>query len=429
MKKRWIIITTIILGMLALTGCAKTADEKQMQIDLENTQFDFLDENEIIKEFIVEKRQTDKEQKTDIIWCSVTTADEYVSYQKEVILTYGLYDKGWTLDDVSVNAFNQWIQTPLQGINETDITNSLKGQSVTVDSDQWLFSKNNITNISVKNHDTDLEAKTDVVTVNLTVDDVVEEVTGELTVNYVFDNGWKFKSMSINKEFVASVKPEAALTVTNEDLIAQISGQSFILEEKAEGVRVVLQAVQDMHTVHISNDEISDFVIKEQELLSKGTQQIYHCGCTVNKACAIFALEVEISYWRQSDKWVSKLRDISAKCDTLDIVGEWTGTYNDVPFGGEAVLHISDIDENGNITAIYSYTPSKENRYAQPGSYNVFGTINMLTLDMNLTAGDWIEEPSKKYSWTKGDIKAMLCVDESAIKGTAQEGNAFEVTR
>lgn len=428
MKKRWVLIVIMILAILALTGCAKTADERQMQTDLEDTQFYFLHEGEKIEELIVEKRQTDKEQKTDTVWCSITTADEYVSYQKEVILTYGLYDKGWSLDDVSVNAFNQWIQTPLQGINENDIVDSLRGKTITVDNDQWLFSHDNIINISVKNHDTDLEARTDIVTINLTVDDVVEEVTGELIVNYVFDNGWKFNTMFINKEFVASVKPEAVLTVANEDLIAEISGQNFILEDPEAG-GFVWQAAKDMHTVSISNDEISDFVIKEQELLSKGTQQVYHCECTLNKACAAFTLEIEMPYWYQSGEWISKPIDISAKCDTLDIVGEWTGIYKDPPFGGNAVLNISDIDENGNITAIYSYTPSEEDRYGQPGSYNVFGTIDMLTLDMNLTAGDWIDKPSRVFSWTKGDIRATLCVDELAIKGTAQAGNAFEVKR
>ena len=240
------------------------------------------------------------------------------------------------------------------------------------------------------------------------MDDEVEEAAGELTINYVFDNGWKFDSMSVNEEFVASVKPETALTVTNEDLIAEISEQNFILEDP-EASGFFWQSEKDMHTVSIHNEEISDFVVKEQELLSKGKQQIYHCECTVNKACGTFALEIEMPYWYQS--------------------GEWTGIFNDAPFGGNAVLDILDIDEDGNITAIYSYTPSKEDRYTQPGSYNVFGRIDMLTLDMNLITGDWIEEPSRTLSWTKGDIQATLCVDELTMKGTAQEGNTFEVTR
>lgn len=426
MKKRWLLITIMILGMLAFTGCAKTADEKQIKIDLENAQF--LNESEKIEELIVEKRQTDKEQKTDTVWCSITTETEYVSYQKKVILTYGLYDKGWVLDDISVNAVNQWIQTPLQGIDENDILNSLSGQSITVDSDQWLFTSDNIINISVENHETDLDARTDMVTVNLTVNDEVEEVTGGLIVNYVFDNGWKFDSMSNNEEFVASVKPEAALVFTNEDLIAEISGQNFVLEDpKADGF--FWQAEKEMHTVSINNDEISDFVIKEQEMLSKGMQQIYHCECIVNKACGTFTLEIEKAYSYQSGEWIAGSIDINAKCDTLDIIGEWTGIYNDAWFGGNAVLNISDIDENGNITAVYSYTPSEEDRYGEPGSYKVFGKIDMQTLDMNLTAGDWIEEPSSVLSWTKGDILATLCVDELVIKGTAQEGNSFVVTR
>ena len=432
MKRKYLFIMVLILMLLSITGCSKVADEKQMQLDLESDiQFDFLKDEEKIEELVIEKRQTDKKQKLDTIWCTVTTAKEGISYQKEVILTYGLYDKGWILDNVSVNDYKQWIQTPIEGIAEDVISASLNGQSITIDGEEWNITTGNIKNISIDNHDTDLDKKTDIVTATLTLEEEVEEAKGKLTIHYLFDNGWKIETVSTSEEFVTSIKSEAALEVTNEDLIAHVSEQSFVLRApKTDGVVAYWAVEEAMHTVTINSSEISNFAIENQESLFKGTQQIYHCQCTLTKPYVVFNLEIEIPYRYHSGEWGLQQLNITPQCASLNIVGEWTGTYRDAPFGGEARLKISDIDENGFITAVYSYYPSEEDKYTDPGSYNVSGTIDMSTLDMNLIAGEWIEEPSHwVHSWTKSDVSGTLCVDEAVIKGTGQNGCPFVITK
>lgn len=430
--RKYILAILLISTLLLLTGCSKVADEKQMQLDLEsNTQFDFLEDEEKIEELVIEKRQTDKKQKLDTVWCTITTAKEGISYQKEVILTYGLYDKGWILDDVSVNDFRQWIQTPLEGIAEDNISASLNGQSITIDGEEWNIMTNNIKNISVDKHDTDLDKKTDIVTATLTLEEEVEEANGKLTINYIFDNGWKIDTVSNSEEFITSIKPEAALEITNEDLIAKVSEQSFVLEApRTDGIVVHWASEEAMHTVTINSSEISNFVINSQESLMKGTRQIYHCQCTLTKPHVVFNLEIEIPWQYHSGEWDIQTINITPQCESLDIVGEWTGTCNDAPFGGTAVLNISDVDENGFITAVYSYYPSEEDSYTEPGSYHVSGTINMSSLDMNLIAGEWIDKPARHvYSWTKSDVSGTLCVDEAVIKGTGQNGDPFVITK
>lgn len=429
MKKKYLFI--ILITILFLTGCSKIADEKQMQTDLESsTEFGFLNDKESIKGFIIEKRQTDKKQKTDTIWCTITTAKEGISYQKEVILTYGLYDKGWILDDVSVNNFSQWVQTPLEGINENDILASLNGQSLTIDSEIWNITTNNIKNIKINKHDTNLDKNADVVTATLTIDESVEEANGEVIINYKFDNGWKLETISQNQGFTTSIKPEVALTVTNEDMISELSKQSFVLNSsKSSGIVVYYKAEETMHTVTINSSEISNFSVINQESLLKGTQQIYHCKCTLTKPYVVFDLEIDISYQYQSGEWILQLINITPQCKMLDIVGEWTGEYLDAPYGGNAVLNISSVDEKGFITAIYSYFPSERDKYSDSGSYNVTGIIDMSTLDIQLIAGDWVKEASDAHSWTKSDILATLCVDESSIKGTGQNGDPFVVAK
>ena len=99
----------ILLAVLALSMAAcgsKTADEAQIIEELEsNQEFSFLADGEQVDKIIIEKMQTDKDQKTDTVWCTVITSDTEISYQKSVVLTYGLYDKeGWKFDEVLFNS-------------------------------------------------------------------------------------------------------------------------------------------------------------------------------------------------------------------------------------------------------------------------------------------------------------------------------------
>ncbi|MCM1127055.1 MAG: hypothetical protein NC429_11355 [Lachnospiraceae bacterium] len=426
MKKMYLLIMLMVI--LSLTGCAKAADEEQMRLDLEaDAQFGVAKEGEEIQEIVIEKRQTDKKQKEDTVWCTIKTAKEGILYQKQVILTYGLYDKGWMLDDLMVNDPSQWILTPLEGINEDNVAVSLYGKSVTIDGEEWNITNGQIKNISVSKHETDLANEKDVVTAEVTIEEEVEEAKGELTIEYLFGRGWIINSISVNKDFVTSIKPESALDVTDEDLIAQVSGQSFVLREPDTSYIWTLE--ETMHTVTINSNEISYFTIDNQESLSKGTKQIYHCQCSLIKPHVTFKLEIEIPYRYDSGEWDLQSITITPQCEKLDIVGEWTGTYTDTPFGGKAVLNITSADENGFITAVYSYYPEERDKYTAPGSYSVSGTINMSTLDMNLIAGDWIEEPSRIRIWNeKLDVVATLCVDEAAVKGTGQGSNPFVVS-
>lgn len=48
---------------------------------------------------------------------------------------------------------------------------------------------------------------------------------------------------------------------------------------------------------------------------------------------------------------------------------------------------------------------------------------------MDLEAGDWIVEPSKKLSVTKANIRANLYVNDSIIEGLGHEGNVFTLKR
>lgn len=435
MKKKIKVFGVVLFSMLAavfIVACTDVADEKKIQSDLESyTEYAFLSEGEKIDKVVIEKRQTEKEQKIDTVWCTVTTEDSEISYQKSVVLTYGLYDKeGWILDDVSVNDSRQWVQTPLKGITEEKIPSSLNGRSVVVDEEEWNIETEHIKKISIDDQETNLEEKKDKVTVTLILDSEVEEAKGELVINYKFDNGWKIDSISENKKFTATVKPEVALEITEEDLIAELVNQEFQYGETetelANGNSLIDTSTQQ--TITINENEISDFVIESKSSTGKGSYQKYDCTCILTKAHAVFKLAAEIQYYYSgSNGWRVQPMTITPELISVNIEGEWAGTYVSAPWSGDAVLSITRIDDDGTITGVYSYTPSTINQYSQPGSYNVSGKINMSTLVMKLTAGDWVNEDSSALSITKQDITAILCVDDSIINGLGQEGKPFTV--
>lgn len=397
MRKKCIIAGSVMLMMFALAGCgAKVADEEKIQTDLTSyKQNDFLAADEKITEIVIDKRQTDKDDKIDTVWCSVQTEDARCVYEKDFTLTYSLYDEGgWMLDDVSVNNRSEWVITPLTGISNEEISASLNGISITADNESWYVTKDNIKDISVNNQETNLKDETDVVTVSLTVDDLVEEAKGELVINYIFRNGgWVMDSMSGNENFVADMKTSAALNIDDTALVNAVNGQIFEYGSQE---------------ISVNKDEISDFTVKSQEPSNKGAVQQYICSCILTKPCAVFSLDITVPYY-YSEGWNEQAVVINARCTSVDIVGLWSGTNS----GDYDELNITEMDEKGNISGSYAHRgSSKYNIY----SYYVTGTIKLDTLGIYLEAGDVIEEP--KSSMKIQDINAYIIIEDSSIKGS-----------
>lgn len=426
MKK--IILAVLLVTILStlLIGCSSAVDEKQIQTDLQtNMEFEFLEDGEEIKHLVIEKRQTEKEQKSDTIWCTITTEDAEVSYQKNVVLTYGLYDKGgWMLDDVSVK---ETVRTPLKGIAEENIAASLNNEYIIINDENWEITKENIKSISIDGHDTNLEEKSDTVIASIILDEEVEQASGKIEINYKYDDGWKIDAVSEVEDFVITIKPEKALNLTEEDLTDILSGQTFKYGEQktnyGNGISFINNNSQQ--EIVINKNEISNFVIENQTSSSKGTYQMLSCRCTLTKQHVDFDIQAEIQYlYDGSNGWQLENVTILPEVVSVSIEGEWTGTFVAAGSYGEVVLSITSMDESGNVTGIYSWTSSR-----QAGSYYVSGTIDMETFLLNMTAGEWIDKPSDAIFATKRDINAIFYVDASRLEGIGHESASIKVSQ
>lgn len=432
MKKLFYTMVSVLIvtALLLLAGCNSVANEKQIKADLEAyTKSDILAENEKITEVKIDKRQTENEEKQDFVWCTVTTEDEHYSYQKEMELTYNYYDEGgWILDDVSVGKRNEWVITPLTGISSEEFSDSLDGISVTADNETWDVTKDNIKSISIDEQKTDLEAKTDIVTATLTIDDEVEEAGGQLVVKYKFDGEWAIDSISGGENFTVTSKSEKALNATEETLLNEMYGQTFGYGTDDDDD---IWDTNDLQTITINKDEISDFKLESQESYEKGTIQKYVCSCKLTKPHAELSLNAEILYYYLgSDGWSVQSVDVTAECTSINIEGKWTGTYGAIGGGGggSAVLNVSDKDSNGTISATFKYVPDSINAYAQPGSYSLTAEIDLSTLEIHFIGGDWISNPGEKSNiWDNSDIFATLDIESSTLYGTASDSRTIKV--
>lgn len=415
-KKCLLIMPVILMTFLVCTGCTGMVKEKDIKEDLRNYE-DFLEEGEKIDKVVLEKRDTDKEQNEDTIWCVITTQDSKIAYEKETILYYHKYDKGgWLLDEVEVESSNEWKITPLKGIEEQDIPSTLDGIFVQVDGEPWEILESEVDELSINKRETDIEEKTDEVTMTFTLKGKVEKVKGKLIINYIFEDKWEIDKVLEAQDFVVEAISEKALNVGENELIEKLTQETI-----SYGGGASLQ-----QEIAIAKEELSDFKIDKQESKEKGTEQSIYCSCALNKMNVVLELQM-IFFYSYSESWELSRTDVTAETKSLDILGKWSGESIRPGKSDQVVLDINEVEGN-KIIGVYYFTPDEITNFSQAGSYNVSGTIDEKTLNMELTAGDWIEQP-KQDAFMRQDITAVINVDMGIIEGTGHHGYVFRVEK
>ena len=417
MKKNWVILITLILSLVVFVGCgASVAKEKQIQEDLEAfSDRVFLDDGESISSVVIEKRDTDKKQKTDRVWCTVTTEKDDISYEKGVLLYYYLYDKaGWELDDYTVDDSEKWVVRPLKGVNEGEISASLVGKTILVDNEEWEISEGEVSNLLIQSQNTDLEKNSDQVTMNVVLESDVERVDGELIADYQFDKMWKITNLSVKDTLSSETKEGKELNVDEDKLKSDVNGHQSVYGLKDNTLNITIR-----------KSKIEDLKIVSQQAESKGCVQVVQYSAKLVKKNITFNMDAEATYAYSEDRWKYQGTQVDLSFDSVDLLGTWKGTYTAIISGGVNELNITEVDGN-NITATYSYTPYK---IIEAGSYTVQGEFNPETLELVLQAGDWVQEPTKGTTYVKSNVSATLYVDEGTLEGIGHDGNGFVMSK
>lgn len=235
MKRKWTLLFMTMAIMLCIIGCSSVPKEKDIEEDIikaSSSTPNLLGKGEKITDFEIKDRETDKKQKYDHAVCEVVTEKENVSYTKEVEVTYYKYDKGWGLSDISVNDSKEWTIAPTKGVNKKQIIASLVSQDVKTDGGAWTIEDGEISDVAVKQQDTDITKGTDKVTVEVNLKGMVENATGIVKAEYTFDKEWKLKNIENQNDFKVKEDPEKALKIDETGLIQALDGKVITVGEQ-----------------------------------------------------------------------------------------------------------------------------------------------------------------------------------------------------
>lgn len=118
--KRWLSIGLLLLLILMVSGCTPSAkSEKEIAEDLQESNYFFR--GVTITDYEIIKRQTNKDEKTDIVYIHVDAGNENLSCSISYQMVYALYNEGWILDEVYEYEPGIWEVVPLTGVSDTDI--------------------------------------------------------------------------------------------------------------------------------------------------------------------------------------------------------------------------------------------------------------------------------------------------------------------
>ena len=120
---RHILLLLLVFGsLLLMSGCEKSGkSEKELAADLQGDPFFLCNQDIIITDYNIIKRQTDVQGKTDIVYINVRAENDYISWDRSYVMTYGLYNEGWILDDVAAYDESNWKVQLLQGVDEVAV--------------------------------------------------------------------------------------------------------------------------------------------------------------------------------------------------------------------------------------------------------------------------------------------------------------------
>lgn len=111
-----ILNSCFIILIMMLAGCGKAVkNETEIKADLQNHTEFYSEQDVVIQNLSIIKRQTNKKEKTDVVYVDVDVSNDAVKGQLSYVLSYNLYDEGWILDNVSRYSDGKWNFTALKG--------------------------------------------------------------------------------------------------------------------------------------------------------------------------------------------------------------------------------------------------------------------------------------------------------------------------
>ena len=424
MKKYKSLLPTLIIVFVTailLSSCSESVpNESKIKTDLEETRVTNLFNSEGIDKIEVVKRNTDNDRKIDTVWIKIDSSDEEVAYIRYLRLDYQLYDQGgWILESVEPDERSLWASTPLIGVKEDMIKESIMGLRVNIDGDEWIFDQESISEIIIDSQNPLLEQKKDSasITVNLASDVLVAQ--GQMQLEFAFDNDWKMDDYRVSTPFESNFKDNAKFNLTVEQLITEVSKTP-----------ITFYSVVGSHTgnqiININSNDVSNFSIINTESQNKGVIQVLNCVFSLNKRLVTFDVEAKITYeYDKLNGWEFKNTIYLPKVKSVIIEGQWIGHYNASSYRTNSMglnIDITNVSSDGAIEATVNFYPLPTNPSNPSGSLKAVGGIDFENLVVTIEGSEWIEQPR---GYTFANYRGFLLADDSKIVHTGIATNIF----
>lgn len=195
----------LVGGVLLLFSADKIATKATICEDI--SQFENFDQLDLeIKDYKEEKRDTDKAAKSDKIWVEIVAENATVSYNASYLITYGLYNDGWLLENIEIIENDYYaLQNPELAEVSDDLQNAHKS----------VINTYELTNIAVDADVPPIDTSRKLLTITCVATAENQEMTVEATVeaNYRLEmSGWILSSSNIGDySYEAKHGPSVAL--------------------------------------------------------------------------------------------------------------------------------------------------------------------------------------------------------------------------
>lgn len=402
------------------------ADKDEESSDEESTE-DESAEEESKKEDKVEwsvtidknKLNDDKDKAT--VDCTLTVKDGSMETTTEFEVEFKLRDdKTWKCRDVEQGDSETKL---VEGISDDLATKLLEETSFSIDAeDAYLYSED-VTSITLGEHENDLENMQDVVTVTVTGESGVRMFEFDVKVTFYYDqydewgDGWYIS----NKEVLDGAKVDYAegyqLDASPENVIKMITA-----EDAYESV-YFLGTYYDFYSEDV---EITDMEVGDYELDGSSWIEI-PCSWTVKSGDVTLEMEADLEFYFDGESWAYDwmYNDVVTSWSS-DIIGTWKGVDED--YGNVTIEIPNELNEDGDLFATvtiataengtYSYYADVYDYYAADGSIDLYFEewITMpkdgdeyayVNYDGTIVDGVWTGSYSwDNYEFTKSDASA-----------------------
>lgn len=378
----------LVSALISLSSCSKEVDDVQIQDFIQKKYYSENYSSEKIKSVSIDERETDVKSENEEIWCTVVSEDEESEFTRcFYLLAENTDGKKWKLSNISTDNTGSWKSVPINGLNENSIIRSIYGQQVSVGSGnyQWQVSKSSLIGFQITKRNSKFNSGKDDVYATVSLKTDLMKVSVPVHILFVYDNGWKLD----NFETLAEVEPvyleRQEPAIKTEKLIEDICNYNLTVGNYYSEQNITLKP-----------ENIKNFELTSSETASQGYHYNADCCFNYEDNSTVIKVNASVSYdFTNEDKtWICKYVSYADPVvEKIDLTGNWKGSYYGIDGKSELSLQITGQDEDGNLSAVFTFPPVKdeEGNTVSSGSYNMTGKLRKEDFSFSLKGKDWIE--------------------------------------